>query len=92
MSSDDRTRRAWWLPVVFAVARSPRLWRTALRQAARLAPRGWWRHPPFLPLPHGDYLRFRLQTMYGGGERSPRTDDVITYLWWCKREAAARKI
>ena len=91
-SNDRRNRRTWWLPVVVAVARSPRLWGTAVRQAARLAPSGWWRRPPFLPLPDGDYLRFRVQTMYGGAAGSPRADDVITYLWWCKRETAARKI
>jgi hypothetical protein len=78
--------------VVCAVARRPRLWSTALRQTRRLAPRGWWRRPPFLPLPDRDYLRFRLQTMYGGGEQTPRTADVLTYLWWCKREASGRKI
>ena len=85
-------RRAWWLPVVAAVARTPRLWGTALAQMRRLAPRGWWRRPPFLPLPDRDYLRFRLQTMYGAAERTPETNDVLDYLWWCKREASARKI
>lgn len=85
-------RRVWWLPVVTAVARSPRLWGTALRQTRRLAPTGWWRRPPFLPLPDRDYLRFRLQTMYGGDRSAPLTDDVLAYLWWCKREANARKI
>jgi hypothetical protein len=84
--------RTWWVPVVFAVSRSPRLWGTALRQVARLAPRGWWRRPPFLPLPDRDYLRFRLQTMYGGGSPSARSGDVIAYLRWCKREASDRKI
>ncbi|HZP29416.1 MAG TPA: hypothetical protein VFC99_10725 [Acidimicrobiia bacterium] len=43
----------------------PELWPTALRQAARLAPAGWWRRPPFLPLPDREYLRFRLETQYG---------------------------
>ena len=48
-----------------AVLRRPRLWPTALRQAFRLARPGWWRRPPFLPLPDPDYVRFRLQTAYG---------------------------
>jgi hypothetical protein len=78
--------------VLVALARTPRLWATALRQVRRLAPRGWWRRPPFLPLPDRDYLRFRLQTMYGTGQRAARTSDVLAYLWWCKREAADRKI
>ena len=41
--------------VMGAVARRPALWRTSLRQARRLAPRGWWRRPPFLPLPAPGY-------------------------------------
>jgi len=78
--------RAWWLPLVLAVAKSPPLWVTAVRQVARLAPPGWWRQWPPLPLPDHDYLRFRLQTMYGGEGRSPDAQDVLAYLSWCKRE------
>ena len=33
---------------------------------------GWWRRPPFLPLPAPDYLRFRMETAYGGaGDQQP---------------------
>ena len=78
--------RAWWLPVMLAVARAPQLWLTAGRQVVRLAPRGWWHRWPPLPLPDHDYLRFRLQTMYGGEGRSPDAADVLAYLSWCKRE------
>ena len=28
-------------------------------------PRGWWRRPPFLPVPTARYLAFRLETAYG---------------------------
>ena len=75
-----------WLPVACAVAREPRLWVTALRQTARLAPGGWWHRWPPLPLPDRDYLRFRLQTMYGSEGRVPEPSDVLAYLAWCKRE------
>ena len=44
-----------------------RLWATALRQGVRMCPPGWWRRPPFLPLPDREYLRFRLETQYGSG-------------------------
>ncbi|MFZ4669195.1 MAG: hypothetical protein ACOYML_07850 [Microthrixaceae bacterium] len=76
-----------------AVLRRPDLWATAIRQAFRLAPRGWWRRPPFLPLPAGSYLRFRMVTAYGGdGEPGheqgdgdiDRAGDLITYLEWCR--------
>ena len=74
------------MPVVVAVSRAPRLWLTAVRQVVRLAPSRWWRRWPPLPLPDRDYLRFRLQTMYGGEGRAPDPDDVLLYLSWCKRE------
>ncbi|MCB1039073.1 MAG: hypothetical protein R2701_12695 [Acidimicrobiales bacterium] len=74
---------AWWRAAFVAVARHPSLWSTALRQALRLAPAGWWRRRPFLPLPDPAYLRFRLETQYGS-DATPRADDVVTYLRWCR--------
>lgn len=83
-SSTYRTR--WLLDAAVAVARHPSLWATAARQAAVLAEPGWWRRRPFLPLPSPAYLRFRSQVAYGGqGEREPATDDLVTYLRWCRR-------
>jgi hypothetical protein len=73
-----------WLPVVGAVLARPRLWPTALRQALILAPRGWWRRWPFLPLPDGSYLRFRLLTAYGTTDHAPEPDDIVAYLGWCR--------
>jgi hypothetical protein len=70
---------------VLAVARRPGLWGVALRQARVLAEPGWWRRVPFLPLPARDYLRFRLQTAYGGdGTGAIAPDDLVAYLRWCK--------
>ena len=69
---------------LLAVARRPRLWPTALRQARRTAARGWWRKPPFLPVPSGDYLRFRLVTQYGDPAAVPDPADTIAYLEWCR--------
>jgi len=75
----------WALRALVAVVRRPRLWPTALRQVRRLAPDGWWHRFPFLPLPDPDYLRFRIVTAYGGeGDRAPDTDDLVTYLHWCR--------
>ena len=69
---------------VLAVGRRPGLWGTALRQALVLAHPGWWRRVPFLPLPPRDYLRFRLQTAYGGDGTGPiAADDLVAYLRWC---------
>jgi len=75
----------WARSAVAAVARHPSLWVTGVRQALVLAAPGWWRRRPFLPLPAPEYLRFRLQTAYGGdGERAPDPDDLVTYLRWCR--------
>jgi hypothetical protein len=75
----------WAASAAAAVVRHPSLWRTGVRQALLLAQPGWWRRRPFLPLPAPDYLRFRLETAYGGaGDRAPGPDDVVTYLRWCR--------
>lgn len=81
----DAASTRWLAAAVVAVAARPSLWATAVRQAVVLAAPGWWRRPPFLPVPASDYLRFRLETAYGGrGDHRPSPDDVITYLHWCR--------
>ena len=70
--------------VVAAVVRRPGLWVTAVRQLAVMAPAGWWRRPPHLPVPDPGYLAFRLQTMYGDPAHVPEPADVVTYLHWCR--------
>jgi hypothetical protein len=70
--------------VAGAVLRHPSLWPTAVRQVRRSARRGWWRRPPFLPLPSAEYVRYRLLTHYGEGASAPTADDVVRYLRWCR--------
>ena len=67
-----------------AVARRPGLWVTAVRQVRVLAPAGWWRRRPWLPLPDPAYLRFRMVTMYGDAGHDPEPGDLVTYLQWCR--------
>ena len=78
------------LQVVRAVAARPSLWATALRQWWRSIPSGWWRRPPFLPVPRADYVHFRMVTMYGdtapGESHHMAPADVLNYLVWCKRQ------
>jgi glucokinase len=63
-----------------ALVRRPDLWPAALR----LAPPKWWRRWPPLPIPPADYLRFRIETMYGSaGELDGH--DLVRYLEWCRR-------
>lgn len=77
--------RGWLARGALAVLARPALWPTAVFQLCRLAPRGWWRHAPFLPLPDAAYLRFRLQTQYGDPDREPEAADLVSYLRWCRR-------
>lgn len=77
-------RRSGLLAVAVALARRPDLWVVAVAQAFRLAPRGWWRRWPPLPMPDDDYLRFRLVTAYGDPERPIEAEDLIAYLEWRK--------
>ncbi len=77
------------------LARRPSLWRTAWRQCRGLAAPRWWQGPPYLPLPPATYLRFRLQTMYGGagvlptGNVTESAADVLRWLEWSRVERDA---
>jgi hypothetical protein len=73
----------FWTGATLAVARRPRLWGTAVAQAGRLAGPGWWRRPPFVPVPSRAYLHHRLETQYGHNHE-PEPDDVVAYLEWCR--------
>lgn len=78
--------------VALAVAPRPQLWLGALAAAGRLAPRGWWRRFPFLPLPDPAYWRFRMDTAFGQDRSGrPSTDDVVAYLEWCQRVDPGRR-
>ena len=72
----------WWRAGAL-VLRRPSLWATALRQGARLARPRWWAHPPFVPVPDADYLRFRFETQYGD-DAPPEPRDLLAYLEWCR--------
>jgi hypothetical protein len=72
-----------------AVATRPSLWPTAVRVGARLAPRGWWHRPPFLPRPDRRYLAFRATTQYGDPDHPLEPGDVVQYLRWCRSMRAS---
>ena len=74
----------WMTRMTLALSLRPSLWLTACRQAYRLAGRGWWRRPPFLPVPAPAYARFRALTQYGEPDRAPDVADVVTWLVWAK--------
>ena len=75
-----------WLRLTLTLAlralRSPSLAVDLLRVAWRFRARGWYRRPPFLPLPSRDYVRWRMYTAYGDYNAVPPAEDVIRYARW----------
>ena len=64
-----------------ALAR-PRLAIDLLRLAWSFRARGWYRHPPFLPLPPREYIRWRMFTAYGDEAAVPPVEDVVRFARW----------
>ena len=64
--------RPWLLPALFGLG-----W--AVRR------RDWYRRPPFLPLPPPDYLRWRMETAYGGQDVGPPAEELRRFLAWARR-------
>jgi hypothetical protein len=67
-----------------AVAPRPTLWPAAVATVMATARRGWWRRPPFVPVPSADYVAFRMLTQYGDPDAVPPADDVVRYLEWSR--------
>jgi len=44
--------------------------------------RGWYRLPPFLPVPSREYIRWRMYTAYGDEAALPPADDVVRFAAW----------
>lgn len=72
------------VPIIRALVTRPDLWATAAMSGLSLAPTGWWRRKPFLPVPSPDWTHFRLVTAYGGDGSELRPSDVVTWLEWRK--------
>ena len=75
-----------WTALVFALtwraALDPRVARDLLCLAWAMRARGWFRTPPFLPLPPTEYLRWRMYTAYGDEESLPSAPEVVRYARW----------
>lgn len=65
-------RKPWLIPAVVGAG-----W------AARR--RGWFRRPPFLPLPSARYLGWRMETAYGEDGEEPTDQELARYLRWAAR-------
>lgn len=66
--------------------RDPRVAVALARVGWRFRRRDWARHFPFLPVPDGEYLRWRMHTAYGRDDALPAVDDVVRYARWATRE------
>jgi hypothetical protein len=65
--------------------RQPRLALPMLGAAWRFRRRGWYRTPPFLPVPPREYIAWRLYTAYGSEDAVPPAADFERYLRWAAR-------
>jgi len=75
--------------LVSAVLVRPGLWRTAVRELRRMAPRRWWQSSPYLPLPDRRLWEFRMVTAYGRPDAVPSRADVVSFLEWCRATEVA---
>ena len=53
-----------------------------LRVGWRFRRRGWYGHPPFVPLPPLAYVQWRMYTAYGDESATPPARDVERYARW----------
>jgi hypothetical protein len=78
----DRSWTALTLRLAGRAVVNPRLALDLVRTAWAFRRRGWWRHPPWLPLPDPTYLRWRMYTAYGDENAVPPLIDVIRFARW----------
>jgi hypothetical protein len=65
--------------------KQPGLIGPALAAAWRFRAAGWYRRPPFLPLPPADYMAWRLETAFGDRSAVPSDGELSRYLRWTRR-------
>ena len=81
---------AW--AVLRAAAKSPGLIPDLVSSAWAFRRRGWYRRPPFLPLPSAAYLRWRMDTAYGDPEAVPPVDELRRFLRWARNMRKASRL
>jgi len=55
--------------------------------AWRLRRRGWWRTPPFLPLPDDRYWEFRLATATGSSDGVVSVEEAVAAARWSRSQS-----
>ena len=61
---------------------NPRLAIDLARLAWSFRARGWYKRPPFFPLPPPEYIRWRMYTAYGDERAVPPVEDVVRFARW----------
>lgn len=75
-------RTALVLSLAWRALVNPRVARDLLSLAWAMRARGWYRTPPFLPVPPAEYLRWRMYTAYGDEDALPSVPEVLRYARW----------
>ncbi len=76
----------WTTVAIVAVLSHPNLYVIAIRQSLAYIRRDWYRAFPYLPIPDLNYLRFRMETVYGTPDALPASKDLLEYLRWCRTQ------
>jgi hypothetical protein len=80
------SRQGGWLSLgvrlALRAAVNPRLAIDLVRTAWAFRARAWYGHPPFLPLPPREYMRWRMYTAYGDEDAIPPLEDVVRFARW----------
>jgi len=71
---------------MLALLRRPSLWAEGIRSLLAVAPRRWWRKPPFIPRPDPSYMSWRVATAHGDADSILTAQELIAYLEWRKRQ------
>ena len=70
---------------MWSFLRRPALLIEGVRAAVSTASRGWWRRPPFVPIPDPTYFAWRRETAYGDPSVATDPMDLVHYLEWRRR-------
>lgn len=84
-NSRSRQSHGWLqlaLRLTLRAAVNPRLALDLLRTVWAFRARGWYRHPPYLPWPPHEYLRWRMYTAYGDEDAIPPLEDILRFVRW----------
>jgi len=82
---------SFWAPGLTGyLVRHPQRIAPLARAGWRLRRRGWWRLPPFLPLPPREYWAFRMSTAYGSSAPPPTPQAIVDAAEWSVRQRVGR--